>query len=140
MKAIAFALVSFALCGCTKSTDSAGVGSLRDDGAVYEAVLKLGHCRPAPDGPTYLQIDGGDPGAELLTRLRKIWPQLKPASEMPAGKRHLVHLAELLWIDDDTAEVTAGFNTGTDGRIDRYRLVRKNGQWTIESTTNRAIS
>ena len=140
MKALAFALVGFALCGCSKSIDSAGGASSRDDGAVYEAVLKLGHCRPAPEAPTYLQIDGADPSAELLTRLRKSWVQLKPATDMPTGNRYFIHFGELLWIDDDTAEVTAGFNTGIDGRIDRYRLVRKAGQWTLDKTTNRAIS
>ena len=139
MKALAFALLGCSLCGCSKSIDSAGEGS-RDDAAVYEAVLKLGHCGPAAEGPTYLQIDGVDPRAELLARLRKTWPQLMPTSEMPAGKRHLVHISELRWIDDDTAEVNAGFNTGTDGRIDEYRLVRKAGQWTLDKTTNRAIS
>jgi hypothetical protein len=48
------------------------------------------------------------------------------------------------WIDRDTAEVEVqvSFQTrfGGEGRTDLYRVVRKDGQWTVAKVTNRAIS
>ena len=46
----------------------------------------------------------------------------------------------LKWIDRNTAEVHGGVSNGMDGRLSRYRVVRKRDNWVVESVVLEAQS
>src|SRR5437016_2810734 len=121
---------------------AAGCGgpATRDAADVYEAVLQ--HSLPAQgDGNgIYVQVEGADPPAEMLDRLRQQWPALRPASEIPRGKQRLVHVGELKWLGRSAAEVRYSSSNGMDGVIKRLRVVWSGGQWIVEKTTTEAMS
>jgi hypothetical protein len=107
---------------------------------VYEAVLRARLPAGGNAEGVFVQVDGKDPSDELLARLRKQWPGLRPASEMPKRKYSVITVGELKWVGRGVAEVRVGSSNGMDGHIERARVVWSNGQWAIESTTTEAIS
>jgi hypothetical protein len=109
-------------------------------GDVYEAVLRQSLLGPGDGEGVYVHVDGKDPSADLLGRLHQVWPSLRPASETPKGKRHVIHVGELKWIGRSAAEVRGGFSNGMDGSVQLFRVVWKGGQWTVEKTTTEISS
>ena len=107
---------------------------------VYEALLRENLPGHGDGSGIYVLVDGADPATELLDRLRLQWPALRPASEAPKGKRHIVHVEDLKWLGRGTAEARGGFSNGMDGVIKRFRLIWTGGRWVVEKTTTEVIS
>jgi hypothetical protein len=125
---------------CFVATAGCGGPPTRDASEVYEAVLRQSLLTQGEGKGIYVQVDGGDPPAEMLDRLRQQWPALCPVSQSPKGKRLLVHVGELEWIGRSAAEVRGGSNNGMDGVIKRFRVVWSGGRWIVEKTTTEATS
>ena len=112
----------------------------KDPTSVYETVLRE-YLKDAKGEGCYLSVDGKDPAPELLKQLNKHWPELQAASKAPAvGKKNGVSVSDLNWLDRDTAQVRGGFSNGMDGHGARYRVVRKNGVWSIAGRDNEVMS
>jgi hypothetical protein len=119
-----------------------------DDVDVYEAVFRyrlqkqFANQKPA-DVNVYLAVDGQDPPAELLKRLRKDWPNLQPASEDPKEEGYRVYVTNLKW-GGSGAEVKAGYWFPTkfagEGYFADHHVIRENGRWVVEKLTNETSS
>jgi hypothetical protein len=111
---------------------------------VYEAAFR--HClRNFPaDVTAYLRVDDGDVPAEVLDRLRRDWPNLRPASAEPPGGGVRVYAEGLKWLDRDTAELRAGYWFPTkfagEAWFGDHRLARKAGRWVVEAVTNETMT
>jgi hypothetical protein len=120
------------IAGCNADPEQ-GPKDAKETSLVYEAVLKA-ELKDAKKGEGfYVFVEGKDPEPELFKRFQKQWPELQPGSKAPKGKANRVALDEVKWIDRNTAEVIGGMSNGMDGHGNRYRLIRKNGAWTIDS-------
>jgi len=75
---------------------------------VAEAVFRHRLQKYDPGVTAYLAVDGTDPPAELLDRLRKDWPNLKPASA-EAGEKGLHVYASDLRREGGAAVMKAGY-------------------------------
>jgi hypothetical protein len=111
---------------------------------VYEAVFRYRLKNRPADTVAYLEVKGKDLPAELLQRLRKDWPNLKPATEQPKNEGLRVYLEDLKWGRAGTAEVRAGhyFPTqfGHQGYFADHHLIRDKGRWVVERLTNETSS
>jgi hypothetical protein len=111
---------------------------------MYEAVYRH-HLKKHPaDVRAYLSVDGKDPPAELLTRLRREFPNLKPISDEPKEKGLRLQVEDLKWINKDEAEVHAGYWFPTkfagEGYYGDHHLVRQKGRWVVEKVANEVMS
>ena len=92
----------------------------------------------------YLAIAGADPSEDLLTRLRKDWPNVAPASEEPKEKGLRLHAEKLTWIDRNNAELESGYWFPTkfagEGYSAKYRVSREGGRWVVQKSTNEVMS
>lgn len=138
----------FASLGCSQSMPSAAGRAATDRDAeataVYEAVLRhqVQRWRVAqrPDAVCYVWIDGKDPSPAFLEQLGGDRPALAAGSQAPKGKGLHLHVEELKWLDDDTAELKGGFSDGKDGSQNRYRVVRRDGHWVVDKDVVEAMS
>ena len=110
---------------------------------VFEAVFRHRLQKYAPDVTAYLSVDGKDPPAELLDRLREDWPNLKPASEDPKRMGLHVYASDLRWVG--VAAVTkAGYWFRTEfageGYFADHHVVLNGGRWVVEKATSETIS
>jgi hypothetical protein len=115
-------------------------GDPSDAVAVYGAVLQEELKGTKKGEGFYVFVDGKDPEPELLQRFQKQWPELQAGSKAPQGKANRVSMHSLKWFNRDTADVLGGSSNGIDGRQSRYRVVRKNGAWVVESARLEAQS
>ena len=120
--------------GCNGEPDS------KEAVHVYEAVLKEELKGSKKGEGFYVFIDGVDPEPELLKQFQKQWPELQPGSKKDRGQGIGVSVDGLKWIDRNTADLRGGFSNGKDGRGSRYRVVRKNGAWLVESAKVEVLS
>src|SRR5262249_10309623 len=77
-------LAAVACLGARGGWKGRGGGLSAQSGAalgVYEAVFRSPLEKPPADVGAFLAVDSRAPPAELLSRLRRDWPNLKPASE-----------------------------------------------------------
>jgi hypothetical protein len=115
-----------------------------DDLDVHEAVFRFRLQKQPADIVAYLSVDGKDPPADLLNRLRKDWPNLKPVSETPKGKGFSIHAEGLKWTGRGTAVLKAGHWIPTkyagEGYTADHHLVRDGGRWFVEKVTNETMS
>ena len=137
------AAVCVAMVGCSGQSGT-DTDRSTDALAVYEAVFRHHLPKHSADFKAYLTIDGKDPSAELLQRLRRDWPNLKPGSEEPKEKGHRISADELKWTGRDSAEVKAGYWFPTrfagEGGFGDYHLIRKAEGWVVEKVTNEVMS
>ncbi|OAI41200.1 hypothetical protein AYO40_03580 [Planctomycetaceae bacterium SCGC AG-212-D15] len=110
---------------------------------VYEAVFRYSLQKHPADVKAYLVVDGKDPSSELLTRLRKDWPNLQPLSEDPKEQGLRLYAEGLKW-GAGTAELKAGSwfpsKFGGEGHFADYHVVREKGQWVVKKLTNETMS
>jgi hypothetical protein len=111
----------------------------RDPEEVYEAALRARLPAKGDGDGIFVSVEGKDPSEELMGRLQKQWPALRPASETPKRDYHVISVGELEWVWGG-ANVRVGSSNGIDGHIERVRMVWKNGQWEAESSKTEAIS
>jgi len=82
----------------------------------------------------YLQIDGEDPTAEFLKRFRKHSPPVRKGSDFRQDCGGLLfRIDSWEWTGDTAVELTGGYyeaNLSASGN--RYKLVKRNGKWTVE--------
>jgi hypothetical protein len=92
----------------------------------------------------YLAVDGQDPPVQLLNRLRRDWPNLKPLSAEPKEKGLRISVKGLKWINPDAAELEAGhwFPTkfGGEGYFADHRVVRDGDRWVVQKVTKETMS
>ena len=140
---IACGLLGLAVAGCAGSSGGESKPP-RDRLGVYEAVFRYELRKRPRDVSAYLSVDGRDAPAELLRRLRRDWPNLKPASEEPKEKGLQLYVKDLKWLGGDTAELRAGYWFPTkfagQGYFADHRVVWKDGQWVVEGVTNETMS
>jgi hypothetical protein len=140
---LCFAAVCVAMVGCSgrSGTDTDRSADALD---VFEAVFRRHFPKPSEDFKAYLTIDGKDPSAELMKRLRRDWPNLKPGSEEPKEKGHRFYVDELTWTGRDSAEVKSGYWFPTkfagEGGFGDYHLIRKAEGWVVEKVMNEVMS
>jgi hypothetical protein len=110
---------------------------------VYETVFRYRLQKYDAKVTAYLSVDGKDPPAELLTRLRKDWPNLKPTSEEPKEKGLSVYAKGLKWQQGE-AVLKAGYWFPTkfagEGYFADHHVVREKGKWVVEKLTNETMS
>ena len=119
-------------------------GPAADDSLdVYETVFRYRLKQYKADVTAYLSVDGKDPPAELLKRLRKDWPNLKPVSEEPKEKALRVYAKNLKW-EQGTAVLKAGYWFPTkfagEGYFADHHVVSNQGKWVVEKLTNETSS
>jgi len=127
---------------------------------VFEAVFRYQFAHNASGaqpnvGPFFLALDKKtDPPAELMGRFSGDKPVVMPMSQADispskgvrqrngsGGKGLLLYLGTITWIDMDTAEVIGGYYEGNlSASKNIYRIVRKNGRWSVISDQLFAIS
>lgn len=116
---------------------------------VYEAVIRYRLQKfPADVKPAelkaYLAVDGKDPAPELLKRLRKAWPNLKPISEEPKGKGLRVYVKGLKFSARGAAELNAGYwfptKVAGEGYSADHHVVQEKGRWVVQKVTNEISS
>jgi len=143
-RSILVAALGLLAAGCSEPGDRGPADRAEDAGAVYEAVFRY-HLQKLPTPVrAYLTVDGQDPPADLLKRLRRDWPNLQPASAEPKEKGLRVYVKSLKWIDQDTAEMNAGHWFPTkyagEGYFGDHRVVRHGERWVVEEVTNEVMS
>lgn len=111
---------------------------------VYEAVFRHHLKKEKADAIGFLSIDTTDPPVELLKRLRKEWPNLKPISELPKDMKALrVYANELKWTRGG-AEVQAGYwfptKVAGQGYVGTYHMIREKDTWKIAKVTDEVSS
>jgi hypothetical protein len=115
-----------------------------DPADVYEAVFRHLLQKHPADVPAFVSVDGQDPPADLLNRLRRDWPNLKPVSDEPKVNGYVVYVEKLMWDGRDAAELRAGHRYNTRVAPDVYfgdhRVVREGGRWVVKSVTNETMS
>jgi hypothetical protein len=140
---IAFGLLGLAVAGCSGSSGGDSLAPPRHKLDVYEAVFRYQLRKRPRDVSAYLSVDGGDAPAELLRRLRKDWPNLKPASEEPKEKGLQLYVKDLKW-NGDVAVLRGGYWFPTkfagQGYFADHRVVWKDGQWVVAGVTNETMS
>ena len=126
-----------------------GLGAKADDTPdIYEAVFRYrlqllpGNPKPA-EVKAYLAVDGKDPPVELLKRLRKDWPNLRPASEEPKEKGLRVYV-EGFKREAQDAVLKAGYWFPTkfagEGYFADHHVIRDKGRCVVEKVTNEVSS
>jgi hypothetical protein len=138
-------LAAFVLAaGCIERSGNGPGASPEDALDVYEAAFRYRLEKHPADVKAYLSVDGKDPPEELLKRLRKDWPNLKPGSEEPKEKGLQVYVEGLKWGARDTAELKAGYWFPTrfagEGYFADHHLIREKGRWVVEKVTNETSS
>ena len=128
------------LVGLCLAAAGCGGTSDRDTAPIYEAVLQHELKGQKNGEEVYLFIDGQAPPPELLERLRQRWPALKAGPEAAKRRARRVAFQELKWVGRRTAEVQCSFSDGMDGRMNLYRVGKKDGQWVVEKVELKAIS
>jgi hypothetical protein len=133
--------------GCFQQAGNGPGAQSEDDLDVYEAVFRYrleklpADTKPA-DVKAYLSVDGKDPPAELLKRLRQDCPNLKPASEEDKGFR--VYVEGIKWGARGAAELKAGYWFPTkfagEGYFADHHIIRDKGRWVVEKVTNETSS
>jgi hypothetical protein len=141
-------LVAAAWCvvaaGCFQ-TGAGGTATRPEDALdVYEAVFRYRLEKLPADVEAYLSVDGKDPPASLLMRLRKDWPKLRPVSEEPKRKGYRVYAEAVRWEGRGAAVVRAGYWFPTryagEGRFADHHVARENGRWVVTGVTNEVSS
>jgi hypothetical protein len=141
-------LVLAALCALAAGCFGPGASApaARPDEAidVYEAVFRYRLQQQPADAEAYLSVDGQDPPAELLRRLRQDWPNLKPASEEPRDKGRRVYAEGLRWEGRDAAVMKAGYwfptKAAGQGYFADHHVTRDQGRWVVAKVTNETSS
>jgi hypothetical protein len=111
---------------------------------IYEAVFRYRLEKRPADAVAYLEVAGKDAPAELLKRLRKDWPNLKPISDKPKDGGLRIYAEDIKWTRDIAAVVRAGhsFSTlsGSEGAFADHHLEREMGKWVVKRLTNETSS
>jgi len=132
--------VVIAGCGGSGATGPAA----KDSAAVYEAVFRYRLQKQPKEVEAYLAVDGKDAPAELLEKLQKDWPNVKPASAAPKDKGLREYAEDLQWTGNGAAAVKAGhsFPTkfGNEGYFGTHHLLFKNGRWEVDRVTDEVMS
>jgi hypothetical protein len=147
---LVFAAVCLLAAGCAEQAGNGQATQTDNALDVYETVFRYhlqkqqnGDLKPA-DVVAYLSLDGKDPPAELLIRLRKDWPNLKPVSEELKEKGLRVYVYGLIWGVRDAAELKAGYWLPTkyagEGYFADHHVIREKGVWVVEKVTNETTS
>ncbi|HWG42354.1 MAG TPA: hypothetical protein VN688_06160 [Gemmataceae bacterium] len=143
-RSLVFALTCLILAGCSNQPGNNSSAQSGDALDVYEAVFRYRLQKYPADVRAYLAVDGQDVSEELLGRLRRDWPNLKPASEEPKEKGLRVYVEKLKWVNRSTAELHAGWWSPSkfagDGYSGDHRVVRDGRQWRVEKVTNEIMS
>jgi hypothetical protein len=143
-RSILFLATCVITAGCSNRSESGPPAGPGDTIQVYEAVFRYRLQKQPSDVRAYLSVDGQDPPADLLTRLRCDWPNLKPASKELKKKGLRVYVEGLNWINPVTAELKAGqwFPTkfGGEGYFADHRVVCDGEKWVVETVTNETMS
>ncbi len=143
-RSLVFATAFLLAAGCSQRASRGPAVREGDPLEVYEAVFRYRLAKRPADLRAYLSVEGKDPPADLLSRLRQDWPNLKPASEEPKEKGPHVYVEGLNWVDGDTAVLKAGHwspsKFGGEGYFADHRVVRDKGRWVVESVANETMS
>lgn len=130
--------------GCSQQAGGGAGARPKDTLDVYEAVFRYGLKKHPADVKAYVAVDRKDAPAELLKRLQKDWPNLKPASEEPKQKGLRVYAENLKWGAADAAEIKAGYRIPTkyadEGYFADHHVIRENGRWVVQKVTNETSS
>jgi hypothetical protein len=130
--------------GCSSPMERGSSGGAADALAVQEAAFRYWLKKHPADVRAYLAVDGQDSPPALLTRLRRDWPKLQPASMEPKEKGLRIYVKELKWVGPDRAELKAGqwFPTrfAGEGHFGELHLHRADGQWVVDRITNEVMS
>lgn len=130
--------------GCSQPGDSGLAARPHDSLDVYEAVFRYRLNKEPAGFKAYLSVEGKDPPAELLERLHKDWPNLKPASAEPKEKGHRVYAEDIKWEGRDAAVLHAGYWFPTrfagEGYSADHRVIHGSGRWTVVKVTNEISS
>lgn len=141
---ISMAAMALIAAGCFSGVSHGPPDRASDAIDVYEAAFSYRLAKQSTDIEAYLAVDGKNPAAELITRLRRRWPNLKPASEEPEKNGYRITAEQLKWIDAATAELRlhSVHNTqiARDVYFADYRVVRRGGQWVVEHVSNETMS
>lgn len=115
----------------------------QDAAGVYEAAFRYRLAKQPKDVEAFLSVDDKDAPAELLEKLRKDWPNLKPRSATPKEKGLWIYVNNLTW-SHGGAEVEAGYWFPTkfagQGYSGKHHLMHKGGQWQVERVTDEVMS
>jgi hypothetical protein len=133
-------LLFIGLCILGSGCNGGPVDEAKDLAPIFETALGELLKEPSKGEGFFLFIDGKDPAPDLRDQLNKKWPKLEVGSKVPQGKADRINLSNVEWIDRNTVELRLGKSNGMDGHIQRLRLVRKDGVWTVASATTDAIS
>ena len=143
-RTIVLGLLGLGVAGCSESSAGGSPAPSKDPLDVYEAVFRYRLQNHPRDVRAYLSVDDRDAPEELLRRLRRDWPNLAPASAEPKEKGLRLYVNNLTWIDDETAEVNAGYWFPTkfsgEGYFGDHHLVWKEGRWVVERVTKETMS
>ena len=138
-------LVAFCLFAASCSWPTAGVPSTPtpDASGAYECVLRYQLGKQPADVKAFISVDGKDPSAELLTRLRKEWPNLRPMSEDPRQEGLRVYVEVPRW-NEGKAVLKAGYwfptGFGTEAYFADHHVIQENGQWVVKEVTNETMT
>ncbi len=137
-------MVCLVVTGCSERTGGDLASRAADALDVYETVFRYQLKNSPADARAYLSVDGQDPSPDLLTRLLRDWPNLKPISEEPKEKGRHVSVKGLKWINRDAAELRAGYWFPTkfagEGHFADYHVVRQGKQWVVQKVANEIMS
>ena len=130
--------------GCSRPGDGDSGARSAEALDVYEAVFRFRLQKQPADVKAYLSVDGKDPPAELLRRLRKDWPNLEPASEEPAEKGYRLYAEAIRWEGRDRAVLKGGYWFPTkfagEGWFADHHVIRDRGRWVVEKVTDVTMS
>ena len=111
---------------------------------VYEAAFRHDLQKQPANVTAYLSVDDKDPPAELLKKLRKDWPNLKPVSEEPKEKGLRIYVEDLKWEGGNSAVLKVGHWFPTkfagEGAFADHHFTLDNGRWVVTQVTNRVSS
>jgi hypothetical protein len=119
--------------------------------AVCEAVFRYQLQQPLADAPPsphyYLALQGRDPEATVLHRLRRLRPEVHPLSHCRVTARDgvidrttrvhgvILQVARLVWVHAAAVDVVGGYYcTHRHAAGFRYHVVPERGQWAVTGT------
>jgi hypothetical protein len=143
-----FVVLCLGIVGCGGAAGEApgggGAPAAKDSLGVYEAAFRFRLQKQPKNVEAFLSVDGKDAPAEVLDKLRKDWPNLKPRSAAPKDKGLWVYVDELKWTGQGTAEVKAGYWFPTkfagEGYFATHHLVHQGGSWIVQKVSNEVMS
>jgi hypothetical protein len=119
-------------------------GGTNDARQIYVVAIQYRLQKQPIDVTVYVSVDDRDPPDDILIRLRREWPNLKPASQEPEKDGFLITIKSFKWIDKNTAELRmhGRYNSkiAPDHDFADYRVVRRGEQWVVDKVSNITMS